>query len=126
MFYMQFIKRSKKTPKMSEETAAVPQSATEAESAKPRSTRSSKSKPSETPETGSAKHRKATKPSAAAEVAAAPEAVKQENSDVTSKPAVTHEEIAALAHSYWVARGYAHGSPEQDWLRAERELQARQ
>jgi hypothetical protein len=32
------------------------------------------------------------------------------------------EEIAALAYSYWVERGYRDGSPEQDWLRAEQEL----
>ncbi len=34
----------------------------------------------------------------------------------------TREEIAKLAFSYWIARGYAHGSAEQDWLRAEQEL----
>ena len=32
------------------------------------------------------------------------------------------DEIARLAYSYWAARGYAGGSSEQDWLRAEREL----
>ncbi len=42
-----------------------------------------------------------------------------------NKPAVTHEQIARLAYSYWAARGYAPGSPEQDWLRAERELKAK-
>jgi hypothetical protein len=35
---------------------------------------------------------------------------------------VSQEEIAQLAYSYWEARGYAPGSPEEDWLRAEREL----
>jgi hypothetical protein len=35
------------------------------------------------------------------------------------------EEIAALAYSYWVTRGYHGGSPEEDWLRAERELHQR-
>ncbi|HEX3745193.1 MAG TPA: DUF2934 domain-containing protein [Bryobacteraceae bacterium] len=36
----------------------------------------------------------------------------------------TGEQIAALAYSYWEARGFQGGSPEQDWLRAERELMA--
>lgn len=34
----------------------------------------------------------------------------------------SREEIARLAYSYWEARGYQGGSPEEDWLRAEREL----
>jgi hypothetical protein len=33
------------------------------------------------------------------------------------------EQIAALAYSYWDARGGQGGSPEEDWLRAERQLQ---
>jgi hypothetical protein len=44
------------------------------------------------------------------------------SSDVTVAKVVTHEDIAKLAHSYWVARGHAHGSPHEDWARAEREL----
>ena len=43
--------------------------------------------------------------------------------------AVSHEpasdEIAHLAYTYWEARGYQGGSPQEDWLRAERELRAR-
>ena len=35
---------------------------------------------------------------------------------------VATQAVAALAYSYWVARGCAGGSPEEDWLRAEREL----
>lgn len=34
----------------------------------------------------------------------------------------SHQEVADLAYSYWVARGYAHGSHEEDWRRAEAEL----
>jgi hypothetical protein len=36
----------------------------------------------------------------------------------------TFEEIAHLAYSYWEARGYQGGSPEEDWLRAERHLRS--
>jgi len=34
----------------------------------------------------------------------------------------SHEDIAALAYSYWQARGCQGGSPEEDWLRADQEL----
>jgi hypothetical protein len=36
-----------------------------------------------------------------------------------------HDEIATLAHELWQARGCPYGSPEEDWLRAEGELRAR-
>ena len=32
------------------------------------------------------------------------------------------QEIAALAHQYWLARGCPEGTPEEDWFRAEREI----
>ena len=38
---------------------------------------------------------------------------------------ISDEEIATLAFSYWEARGYQGGSPEDDWLRAESELRQR-
>lgn len=38
------------------------------------------------------------------------------------QPRLAPEEIAKLAYSFWEARGYRDGDPEQDWLRAEREL----
>jgi hypothetical protein len=34
----------------------------------------------------------------------------------------SHEEIARLAYAYWEARGRGHGSAQEDWFRAEREL----
>jgi hypothetical protein len=37
----------------------------------------------------------------------------------------SHEEIAALAYTYWEERRYADGSPDQDWLRAETKLRQR-
>ena len=36
-----------------------------------------------------------------------------------------HEEIAALAHTLWQARGCPEGSPEEDWFQAAHELRAR-
>jgi hypothetical protein len=35
---------------------------------------------------------------------------------------IPHEEVARLAYSYWEARGFYGGRPEEDWLRAEEEL----
>ncbi len=52
--------------------------------------------------------------------ATAPKSVKPPT--VSQKKTVSQQDIAELAHSYWVARGHAHGSHEEDWLRAEREL----
>jgi hypothetical protein len=37
----------------------------------------------------------------------------------------SREDIAALAYSFWEARGFQGGSPEEDWLRAEEELRTR-
>ena len=37
-------------------------------------------------------------------------------------PTPTREEIARLAEKFWAERGWPVGSPEQDWLRAEKEL----
>lgn len=39
-----------------------------------------------------------------------------------ARPAPTQQEIAALAYSYWEARGRRNGSALDDWLRAERDL----
>jgi hypothetical protein len=41
---------------------------------------------------------------------------------IISNSIVTSDAIAKLAYSYWEARGYQGGSPEEDWLHAEREL----
>jgi hypothetical protein len=43
----------------------------------------------------------------------------------TLASAPTQDEIASLAYLYWEARGCQGGSPEEDWIRAERELRAR-
>ena len=145
---MQSNKTSKNTRKIADETAAPsPEKATTGEAtAKPRATKSSKPK-SETGETATVKmHRKATsiatQPDAAAGKAATPKetAAPEKETPAVAKIAVveaplppspldlapssqvTRERVAELAHSYWLARGEEHGSSEEDWLRAEREL----
>ena len=37
-------------------------------------------------------------------------------------PQYSHEDVANLAYSYWIARGHSHGYADDDWLRAEAEL----
>ena len=39
-----------------------------------------------------------------------------------NESSLTREEITALAYSLWEARGRPEGSPEEDWLNAERAL----
>jgi hypothetical protein len=41
-------------------------------------------------------------------------------------PEVTQEDIARLAYALWEQRGGQGGSPEDDWYRAERQLQGRE
>jgi hypothetical protein len=47
-----------------------------------------------------------------------------ESATAAAAAAPAPEQIAHLAYSYWEARGYQGGSPEEDWLRAEQELRA--
>lgn len=60
-----------------------------------------------------------------APVAAAPEAVAPQADAASSIYTPSTKEIAALAYSYWESRGCQGGCPEEDWLRAERELALR-
>jgi hypothetical protein len=68
-----------------------------------------------------AKHGLKTSPNAATpEIETVAEVIAVENHHTP-----TESSIAALAYTYWAGRGYQGGSPEEDWLRAERELRAR-
>ena len=57
-----------------------------------------------------------------------PEPSTSEISSSAAKKALTvdREAIALLAYSYWEARGFAGGSAEEDWLRAEVEIRTGQ
>ena len=47
----------------------------------------------------------------------------QEISPEPTQQSLTHEQIVSLAHALWEQRGCPEGSPEVDWLDAEKELQ---
>jgi hypothetical protein len=112
---MQSSKTSNKARKIADDATPVADATTQA-ATKSRSTRSaSKSKSIESAETNALKHRRAATKAAAT--------VQEGEAQASTRP-VTREDVALLAHSYWIARGYAPGSPEEDWLRAEKELQA--
>lgn len=55
--------------------------------------------------------------------AAAPESGPA-NPVTTTSPhgSVDSEEVARLAYTYWQTRGCPDGSPEEDWFRAEQDL----
>lgn len=44
--------------------------------------------------------------------------------EIASMAELAEEEIAARAYSYWEARGFRGGSPDEDWQRAVEELTA--
>ena len=54
-----------------------------------------------------------------------PENVSDEAAEASDQPQrpPSHDEISRLAHFYWLERGDELGSPNEDWLRAERNLQ---
>lgn len=136
---MQSSNASKTTKIADENKTSVPETSTAAEKiSKPRTSRSSKQK-KQPSETGSAKHRKNGSletlettqfDSVESRVIDAvgvmtPAGKSSEIGSKSSEISPSHEEIAKLAHSYWVGRGYQHGSPEEDWQRAEWELKAK-
>jgi hypothetical protein len=38
---------------------------------------------------------------------------------------LSREQVAQLAHRYWIERGHQHGHHEEDWYRAEQELRGK-
>ena len=48
-----------------------------------------------------------------------------EEADGPATVSFPHDEIAALAYSYWQARGCPDGTREEDWFRAEEELKVK-
>lgn len=85
--------------------------------------------------TGSASaRRKTTTPrprrAAATTTEAAAVPAVEESASIQPEPVMmpyepAHDEIAALAYSYWADRGYQGGSPDDDWANAEQALRSR-
>ena len=129
---MQLNKASKKTSKSAEKAAApAGEKNAVAEPSKPRAARSSKTKKSEGIEMTSGKnlHKPASPAIATQQTETATLTVSKPNVEAKPMPRpvtpISSDEIAALAYTYWAARGYSHGQAEEDWLRAERELTSR-
>ncbi len=141
---MQSNKASKKTRKVAEEPAGAASETSVAGNVSARSSKSRASKvdKAEISDLGSGNHRHKVDSVAPVEPVIAEEAgtksmataaaaqsinplpapsQSESHSEKTTRTA-THEEIAKLAFSYWVARGRVHDSPDLDWLRAEQEL----
>jgi hypothetical protein len=62
------------------------------------------------------------KKSASAEATPASSSTVHDRRNAAANGDSEHEKVASLAYSYWEARGFQGGSPEEDWLRAEEEL----
>jgi len=136
---MQLNKSSKKTKQTAEKTpvASAPEKSVAAAAEvkpKPRALKSSTPKKSEDAVTASPSHHHKVNSPPASEVRVAeskvakPEPVLTVTETVTetiTQPVATvatHDDIARLAHSLWAARGYTHGSPQEDWIQAEQQL----
>ncbi|HLY16759.1 MAG TPA: DUF2934 domain-containing protein [Bryobacteraceae bacterium] len=52
----------------------------------------------------------------------APKSCDQFASEELARPK-TQKQIAARAFDLWLARGFRDGSPQEDWLQAQREMQ---
>jgi hypothetical protein len=124
---MQLNKSSKKPRKIADSTAsAALENAGGAElKPKPRTSKSSAPKTTEVvkAETPTHHHKLSAAPVAEALAAVSESSSTSLKSSLAESPrTVTHQQIAELAHSFWSSRGHAHGSPEDDWFRAERQL----
>jgi hypothetical protein len=101
--------------------------------AKANVTVSAPARPSRTTRASVSKHSKALQLEPVKEETVVPvqesPSLAQNTHPAPSYPARSHddprEEIAQLAYSYWEARGFAQGSPHEDWIRAEAEYRNR-
>ena len=76
--------------------------------------------------TSGKQHRKVSAPTVAEPSAKSDAPAFAESKPLSDRPSGTVHpgEIAELAYSYFLERGHANGSAEEDWLRAEKALAA--
>jgi Protein of unknown function (DUF2934) len=67
---------------------------------------------------------KPSKPSAKKTVASA-KANGTSMSSGTNGSSISHDQVARLAHRFFIERGHAHGHHEEDWFRAEQSLRSK-
>jgi hypothetical protein len=67
---------------------------------------------------------KPSKPSAKKSVASV-KANGKSMSHGTNGSLISHDQVAQLAHRFFIERGHAHGHHEEDWFRAEQALRSR-
>lgn len=75
--------------------------------------------------TGTTEKKATTKSAAKTSATKAPAKTASKKAENAEKKAPTQQEIAELAHQYWVERGRPHGSHHEDWIRAEETLRNR-
>jgi Protein of unknown function (DUF2934) len=111
----------KKTTRVSKPPAADPAPAKEAGVVKAKSVTPKSSRPAR----AASLHRAAKPVIVVAEPAPERAKVMAAAAGAEQTHHISHDAIAKLAHSYWVARGHQGGNPHEDWIRAERELRSR-
>ena len=124
---MQSNKSSKKPRKIADSSASVTlESAGGTElKPKPRTSKSSAPKTTEVvrAETPTHHHKLSASPVAEALAAVSESSSAGLKSAAAESPrTISHQQLAELAQSYWSGRNYTPGSPEEDWLLAERQL----
>jgi hypothetical protein len=72
-----------------------------------------------------AKARKAAEPKKALASVTAIDANREPSRTQVFPTRVSTEQIAILAHHYWLERGCQHGHDAEDWFRAEQELRSK-
>ena len=110
---------------MAEKESTPKKAATVKKATTPKATNATSEAVTETKPKAPAKPRKAAAPEKALASVTSID-INREPAQVTVSPTrISTEEIARLAHQYWLERGCQHGRDAEDWFRAEQELRGK-